>query len=237
MTSPIEPTETQIPANNPTSIEWWQTMLDRLRTRIEDVSAGLATTIETLGEDATAEALALVAESVGPHIDGLTAQVAALVADVNEAADTLAALQSGGVLAVNVTVAAGSGLDAGNVQLALAELVGDINAVAGSLATLATTVGAIDDYPAAAILASANAMLVAGKAYRLVTAGITLTLPATPATGAAVRIIDGGVIGAGATATVARNGKTIMGLSENLIIDVPGIDAVIWYDGSTWRLA
>ena len=38
------------------------------------------------------------------------------------------------------------------------------------------------------------------------------------------------------THTVARNGSTIQGLSEDLVINESGVEFKIWYTGSTWSL-
>jgi hypothetical protein len=65
---------------------------------------------------------------------------------------------------------------------------------------------------------------------------ITLTLPASPTIGDSIRIIDGESITQTVTHILARNGKTIMGLSEDLTLDVVGTDFIIWYNGSDWRL-
>jgi hypothetical protein len=64
----------------------------------------------------------------------------------------------------------------------------------------------------------------------------TLTLPATPATGATVQVMDS--IGTFGTypLTVARNGSTIMSASEDMTSDVNGAATTFVYNGSTWRV-
>lgn len=59
----------------------------------------------------------------------------------------------------------------------------------------------------------------------------TLTLPASPATGAAVRLIGNGWDVH--NLTVARNGQTIDGAAENLICDFDA-DLLLIYLNSTW---
>lgn len=66
-------------------------------------------------------------------------------------------------------------------------------------------------------------------------ASFTITLPATPQLGDAVTIGDAGDWATNAL-TVARNGSTIDGLSENFILDVKGAYAIFVYDGSTWQV-
>ncbi|SOE00691.1 hypothetical protein [Caenispirillum bisanense] len=88
---------------------------------------------------------------------------------------------------------------------------------------------------AAVIPVAADVLLMDGLAYRLTAAApVTVTLPADPATGAAVRLIDAGL---GVTHTVARNGRTIMGAAEDLVLDVPGLVVDVWFNGADWRLA
>lgn len=68
------------------------------------------------------------------------------------------------------------------------------------------------------------------------TAGsFTITLPATPILGFAVVIADGGDWKT-TNLTIGRNGSTIEGLSEDLILDIAGIRVEFVYDGSTWEV-
>lgn len=64
----------------------------------------------------------------------------------------------------------------------------------------------------------------------------TLTLPATPSTGATVTIYDGGGRWFNNNLTVARNGSTIDGLNENLVCDVSKKIVVLIYTGLTWAI-
>lgn len=63
----------------------------------------------------------------------------------------------------------------------------------------------------------------------------TITLPASPATGNSVVIADG-ASWATNNLTIARNSSTIEGLSENLTLDVAGVQVELVYDGTTWEL-
>ena len=68
------------------------------------------------------------------------------------------------------------------------------------------------------------------------TAGsFTITLPATPILGFAVVIADGNDWKT-TNLTIGRNGSTIEGLSEDLILDIAGIRVEFVYDGSTWEV-
>jgi len=64
----------------------------------------------------------------------------------------------------------------------------------------------------------------------------TVTLPATPATGAQVVVADAGSAWGTNNLTVGRNGSTIGGLAENLVCDITGASVQLVYDGSTWEV-
>jgi hypothetical protein len=69
----------------------------------------------------------------------------------------------------------------------------------------------------------------AGKTYVLVT-GTTLTLPATPATGEFLSVVNRSNT---ITGTIARNGESIMGAAENLTVDDVNFSVdFIYYGGS-----
>jgi len=62
----------------------------------------------------------------------------------------------------------------------------------------------------------------------------TITLPATPITGATVTIADGDDWSTN-NLTVARNGSTIEGIADNVLFDIKGAYVVLVYDGDTWE--
>lgn len=72
-----------------------------------------------------------------------------------------------------------------------------------------------------------------GGRYKIDTSGgaISLNLPAAPAEGEHVTAWREG----GSAATIARNGKTIEGLAENLIIDTDKAGVRLTYVFGTWR--
>jgi hypothetical protein len=63
----------------------------------------------------------------------------------------------------------------------------------------------------------------------------TVTLPASPATGAQVAIADGANWGTNSL-TVARNGSTIEDYAEDLVLDITGALVNFIYDGTTWEV-
>ena len=67
----------------------------------------------------------------------------------------------------------------------------------------------------------------------VVGAGVTVTLPANPSTGWEVSV----GVGTFTNTVVARNGSNIMGLAENMTIDVANVNIMFNYVNSTigWR--
>lgn len=63
----------------------------------------------------------------------------------------------------------------------------------------------------------------------------TLTLPASPAEGDLVVVSDGADWSVNSL-TVARNGSTIVGLAEDLTLDIGNVSLTFVYDGSTWQV-
>jgi hypothetical protein len=63
----------------------------------------------------------------------------------------------------------------------------------------------------------------------------TVFLPPTPTVGMQVSIVDGNNWGAN-NLTVGRNGSTIEGLAENLVLDIAGVSVQFIYDGTTWEV-
>ena len=62
----------------------------------------------------------------------------------------------------------------------------------------------------------------------------TVTLPATPATGAQVIIVDSAGSWATNNLTVGRNGSTINGSATDLTCDISGVSVQFVYSGTTW---
>lgn len=85
---------------------------------------------------------------------------------------------------------------------------------------------------------TANYTAVNGDRIAADTSGgaFTITLPATPTTGHYVEVTDGGGAWATNALTIARNGSTIMGLSEDMTCSTNNDSFGLVYNGSTWRL-
>lgn len=85
---------------------------------------------------------------------------------------------------------------------------------------------------------TANYTAVAGEGILADTSGgaFTVTLPATPSAGDQVVIADAGSDWETNNLTIARNGSTIEGASEDLTCDVSAVSIELIYDGSTWEV-
>jgi hypothetical protein len=66
--------------------------------------------------------------------------------------------------------------------------------------------------------------------------GFTVTLPATPAVGDQVIVIDTADAWATNNLTVGRNGSTIEGLASDLVCDISGVSVQLVYSGTTWNV-
>ena len=65
---------------------------------------------------------------------------------------------------------------------------------------------------------------------------VTMTLPSAPAVNDTIYITDvGGAMGSN-PAVVARNGNSIMGLSQSLKVNINNFGFHITWTGTTWRL-
>jgi hypothetical protein len=86
---------------------------------------------------------------------------------------------------------------------------------------------------------SSDITLVAGYRYLVDTSAVrTLTLPASPVSGAEVQIFDTTNTASANNITVNNGGSLINGVSDVLVIDVNGAVATLVYTGSTlgWRI-
>jgi hypothetical protein len=85
--------------------------------------------------------------------------------------------------------------------------------------------------------AISTSITLAANSYYAVDFGssaLTLTLPATPGTNDFVQLYKSAGISKGAV--IARNGKTIMGLAENLNINTEATALYLVYNGTDWRI-
>jgi len=64
----------------------------------------------------------------------------------------------------------------------------------------------------------------------------TITLPASPVAGTQVIVGDANNTWGTNNLTLARNGSTIEGLSEDLVCDITGVNVQLIYSGTTWQV-
>ena len=87
-------------------------------------------------------------------------------------------------------------------------------------------------------LVTSDRNLVASDRIGVDTSGgvVTMTLPSAPAVNDTIYITDvGGAMGSN-PAVVARNGNSIMGLSQSLKVNINNFGFHITWTGTTWRL-
>ena len=77
-----------------------------------------------------------------------------------------------------------------------------------------------------------------GNRYAVSTSSGTATvnLPSSPTTGDSIEFADASGAFATNNLTIGRNGNTIMGLSEDLVISTNNTSTGLFYNGSTWRI-
>lgn len=87
------------------------------------------------------------------------------------------------------------------------------------------------------ILKSANYTAVSGDRIiaNTTTASFTITLPATPTTGAYVQITDGGNWSVNNLLIDRNTPSTIEGIADTLAIDLAQATVELIYDGTTWQ--
>lgn len=84
---------------------------------------------------------------------------------------------------------------------------------------------------------AANVTVGAGTYMANTTGGsFTITLPAGPSVGDSCTFLDAAGTWAALPLTIGRNGRTIMGLAENLVANVAALDFTLWFNGTSWRL-
>ena len=86
-------------------------------------------------------------------------------------------------------------------------------------------------YFSATSLISTNTTATSGTFYVLTTAAVTLTLPTTPSDGAFVGVSN---MSGSTTCIIARNGSNIMGIADNMFVDVVDAGFTLYYTGATY---
>lgn len=175
---------------------------------------------------------------LGPKMDeiveklsDLTAMISTARADLEAGAeDALAQIQPQITAKLAEVTTALSGLAMAISQANAAR--DSANAAAGTATTAANLILDVRRGTATAVTTTGQTAVVGGR-YKIDTSGgaITLNLPAAPAEGEHVVAWREGAN----AATLARNGKTIEGLAEDLVIDTDKNGVKLTYVFGTWR--
>ena len=85
---------------------------------------------------------------------------------------------------------------------------------------------------------NANFTVLAGQSVQIDTTNniVTMTLPASPVQNDAIQVVDAGGNFQTNNLTVARNGETIMGVADDLVVDYNIASFGLVYNGTTWRV-
>jgi hypothetical protein len=190
----------------------------------------------------------------GGTFDGSAARTFAVDAtDANTASKVVARDASGNFSAGTITAAlSGNATSATNVANGAAnQIVYNTGSGATSFVSAPTTSGEVLGWNGSSI--AWGAASAAGVSYLFTTTNytaannegvltdtsggsFTVTLPATPSTGAQVVVADAGNSWGTNNLTVARNGSTIGGLAEDLVCNITGASVQFVYDGTTWEV-
>jgi len=65
---------------------------------------------------------------------------------------------------------------------------------------------------------------------------VTITLPSAPVDGDSVEVMDIASMFSANPLTIARNGQTIMGLAEDMVVDTDNVSLTLLYINNDWRL-
>ena len=131
-----------------------------------------------------------------------------------------------------ITIKQGSGATVDIANGAKVMLVTD-GAGAGAAVIDASTAGGVSYVTKTANYTTAN---LEGVLADTSGGAFTVTLPASPSVGDQVVIADAGASFGSNNLTVGRNGSTISGTAENLVLDITGVSVQFVYDGSTWEV-
>jgi hypothetical protein len=186
----------------------------------------------------------VVIPSAAAGAAGIVTTGAQTFAGVKTFSSTIAGSITGNAATVSRSVLAGTGLTGGGALTADRTLAADIatqaEAEAGTsstkLMTPQRTAQALLQLPAYTIsITAVSKTLVNRERCTVTAAGLTITLPASPAVGSEVSIT---VAGTFTNTIIARNGLNIMSRAEDLTIDLPDVTVTLYYVDATrgWRV-
>ena len=204
------------------------------------VSALTSTTLDANDLVLLASALNTLAESMG--VNDILAATIERIAAVNAAKDAA-------IVAINQSVNGDrlSTLETSstsyNTRIGAVE--NYVSTAAGNISQLSSTVTGLDSAISPNVMGPwvvKTASYTAVNKDRLLVIpadGLIITLPLTPNQGDSIAIIDAAGTAATTNFTIARNGKPIQSLSEDLIVDVASASFTLTYYNATngWRIS
>lgn len=183
--------------------------------------------------------LALVGNSLNSIANALG------VADINQAVvDSVASVEAARDAAITAFNSGTNGTrltiaeaDIDDLQARTTNIEGFVDTNSAQYSTLQSTVSSLQTslstVPSQWEELAVNATLLNNDRVFVTQGGITVTLPLNPSIGYAVHVVD--ATGAAATTnfTIARNSEKIMGLNEDLVVNVNGASALLTYVNAT----
>jgi hypothetical protein len=141
---------------------------------------------------------------------------------------------TGNITSGNLT---GGNVLTGGLISATGNITGGNIVTAGNISATGTVTASNIVAEAAFSINTSNFNVTAGARYGVNTTGgsVTATLPAGPATGAAVFFADAGGAYATNNLIINPNGATIMGASGNMTVSTNNQSVGLFYNGATWR--
>lgn len=210
-------------------------------TSLSDQIAQYKTAATSLMNSGTLDAndLALVGASLNAIANALgvadiNQAVVDSIASVNSAKDAAIAAFNSGTNGTRLTVAEA---DIDDLQARTTNIEGFVTTNSTQYSTLQSTVSglqtSLSTVPSQWEELSVSATLLNNDRVFVTNGGITVTLPLNPSIGYAVHVVD--ATGAASTTnfTIARNAEKIMGLNEDLVINVNGASVPLTYVNAT----
>lgn len=210
-------------------------------TSLSDQIAQYKTAATSLMNSGTLDAndLALVGASLNAIANALgvadiNQAVVDSIASVNSAKDAAIAAFNSGTNGTRLTIAEA---DIDDLQARTTNIEGFVTTNSTQYSTLQSTVSglqtSLSTVPSQWEELSVSATLLNNDRVFVTNGGITVTLPLNPSIGYAVHVVD--ATGAASTNnfTIARNSEKIMGLNEDLVINVNGASVPLTYVNAT----
>jgi uncharacterized protein (UPF0210 family) len=211
--------------------------IDLFKTKVTDLAS---TTLDANDLVLIASALDTLAKSMG---------VNDILAVTNERIAAITAAKDAAIVSINQSVN-GTRLtdletDSANYETRIYAVENYVNTAGGNISALSSLVTALDssispNVPRAwqTITASYQAVI-RDRLLVVPAAGMIITLPVAPIAGDMITFIDAAGTAGTTNFTIARNGKPIQSLAEDLIVDVSSssFDLVFYNNVTGWRIA